>query len=169
MTRMVTAILARNEAAPDRLAYLAGFFDGEGCIQLHKANASGRARSKAAGTALSISVVNTVIAPLYEAQAYFGGTVRRKVPSKCGRKPVFYWMLHGKKAAHFLSQIVAHLVVKKQQAEAALTFAETYFMPWRHSERVGFPLTAEALILRKIAFRAFRAAINPNREVSWQL
>lgn len=155
---------------PEKLAYFAGFFDGEGCIQFHRNTCAARTTSKEAGTGLSINAVNTVQAPLEEMQHYFGGTIHTKIiDARFNKKPSFCWMLHGKKAAFFLNQIVEHLLIKRQQAEAALLFAETFFADWRHVKQRGWPLTEEARTLRRLTFRAHRRAINSGRSFAWQL
>ena len=155
----------------EKLAYLAGFFDGEGCIQLVQTPARKRSRNPEGGVGLTVVVVNTDQVPLELAQRYFAGTIRKKKMSQCGRTQPYYWMLHGKKAAYFLSQIRDHLTTKQQQADAVLLFAETYFSAWRHCEQPGWPLTSEAIQLRRLSFFAFRQAMNAKtgRGISWTI
>ena len=156
----------------DRVAYFAGFFDGEGCIQLTRTPARNRTKNPEGGVGLTTVVVNTARAPLEEMQLYFGGTIHAKTKSVTGWRQAYYWMLHGKRAAYFVAAIRDSLVTKQKQADAVLVFAETYFASWRHCEQRGWPLTAQAVQLRRAAFFAFRDTMMRDglgRGISWAI
>ena len=133
--------------------------------------ARNRARNPEGGIGITTLTVNTDRPVLEGMQKYFGGTIHDKTMSEYGVRKPYYWMLHGKKAAHFLASIYDYLVIKKDQATAAILFAETYFAGWRHCERAGWPLTPPAIKLRRITFTGFRAAMDAKlgRGISWHI
>lgn len=153
------------------LGYYAGFFDGEGCIQIVRTGSRSKVRDAAGGLTVNTIVVNTDRGPLELLQAAFGGTIHRKIPGQFSRYPAFHWMLHGKKAAPFLAAIAPYLVSKRAQAEAALVFAETYHNPWRIPGASGRPISLDGFRLRRLAFFAFRQAMDAKlgRGLSWAL
>ena len=104
----------------EKLAYMAGFIDGEGCIR-----ASGNYLN------LSMHVSNTVKAPLLFMQEVFGGSVRgygspKKLPSGKMNKRAYLWVICGESAAKALLALLPYLIVKKQEAilGIALTITE---------------------------------------------
>jgi hypothetical protein len=154
----------------ERLAYFAGFFDGEGCIQLCRTTARNRIKNPIGGVTIGTTVVNTERPPLELMQSVFGGTIHNKTKGYKSRYGAYYWMIHGKKAAPFLAAILPYLIIKRDQAEAALVFAETYHNPWRDMTS-GRPLSEQGRRLRTIAFRAFRRAMDDKlgRGISWAI
>jgi hypothetical protein len=91
------------------LGYLAGFFDGEGCID-------GNRRGAAWG--LRVSASNTDERPLRRLQSVFGGSIYSK--RQGDRRSCSVWQASGRKAARFLEVLLPYLVVKRAQAEAGL-------------------------------------------------
>lgn len=91
------------------LSYIAGFIDGEGCI-----TASGNYLS------LSLTVSNTVRAPLLFMQESLGGSIRaRNVPLIVNgkvRKREWTWHIGGESAVEVLLALLPYLIVKKQEA-----------------------------------------------------
>ena len=159
--------LVRNEAY-EELAYLAGFFDGEGSISLGK-------RTKRGGFCLTVYLTNAIDVPLLAAQRVFGGRIAQRLPSVKHRRRLIsnVLSLNGDAAARFLHAIYPWLTVKRTQADAALMFAETFHGCWKREKK--YPRTRmlaptdEANQLRRLAVRAFRAAIDAQggRGVSW--
>lgn len=87
------------------VSYLAGFFDGEGCV-------AARRRGKSVDLALEATQLDP--APLFLFQAEFGGSVKR-----CGGS-AWRWRLHGREAILVVLQALdPFLVVKKEQAALA--------------------------------------------------
>lgn len=149
-------------------AYVAGFFDGEGCIQIAKTSSMSVSNHVVGGLGLIVNVVNTNLEVIRSIQEKFGGTLIPKSDRRRTR-PAYYLVFSGKNAAWFLHCLLPYLIVKRKQAEAALVFAETYFASWRNSASKGRPLTQEAVKLRLISFRAFRAAMQEttSRKMDW--
>lgn len=98
------------------LAYLAGFFDGEGCIRIKKAYNG----SKACWVTVQISNSDKSVLDTYE--KLFGGGVFTR-----GKSPnfqMYMYELSSTAAIDFLKTMVGHLRGKKSQAEYALKFHE---------------------------------------------
>jgi len=152
---IIGALLAEKD-----LAYAAGLFDGEGCIQLRKAGGANKpATCPEAGLCLYISVANTNTEVLTWLKEHFGGNVYDMHPKGQpeGWSRGFAWVTSGKNAAAFLHKVYPYLKIKRGQAEPALLFAETYHKGWRAKHN---SISSEARTLRRIAYRAFRQRIN---------
>lgn len=99
-------------------AYLAGFFDGEGCISLYKND--GRHYR------LEICMANTNEWVAKWFHFVFGGTLYLEEASKKNPKwrDVWRWQLRSRKTQYFLISLLPYLKLKKPQAELALQFLE---------------------------------------------
>ena len=95
--------------------YAAGFFDGEGCVNCSSSRNNSFVR---------ILVVNTNIDVLKAFQAVWGGDIYANYKSKSHWKQAYTWRLQHKAASNFLQKILPFLIVKRQQAEAAIAFNE---------------------------------------------
>lgn len=104
--------------------YLAGFFDGEGCINI---TVHGKIRQ----VVLRIYIANTNEAILREIQATFGGYVHiRAKANKCGWKPFGRIIWQGSTATRRLLKITGpHLRLKRRQLELALEFLSFMELP----------------------------------------
>ena len=98
-------------------AYLAGFFDGEGCIAM-------RANNRCQTYRMTVDITSSCRAVLEQFQIRFGGSVhpvRRFV-----NKPLFQWQLNGRAAILvFLRAIRPFAIEKLPQVEAALQWQES--------------------------------------------
>ncbi len=98
-------------------AYLAGLFDGEGCIYIYHTTKEYLALS------VRLGVTQRFIAEYY--QSVFGGSVHRHdYPGKDGyrRRVMWYWQAPSLIAERFLKAVYPYLLIKKPQAEVALKF-----------------------------------------------
>ena len=103
--------------------YLAGFFDGEGCICLAR-----RTDTYLPRFMLTIEVGQVDPRPLELFKSLFGGIIRRIEPSG-RRKKIFHdWRIHGKEAIKCLKILLPYLVVKQEKADLVIRF---WSMPWR--------------------------------------
>jgi len=93
--------------------YAAGFFDGEGCVNCSSSRNNSFVR---------ILVVNTNIDVLKAFQAVWGGDINTNTKTKAHWKQAYTWRLQHKAATNFLTEILPFLIVKRQQAEAAIAF-----------------------------------------------
>lgn len=137
--------------ADERLAYFAGFFDGEGNIQVAH---HGRSYF------LRISATQVDPTPLRMLQERFGGYLymrpRKRGTDGYNRQPIWDWIHTGPRAASILRALLPYLVVKAAAAELGLQFqaskrpdggplSRRRLDDWEMAERMAF---AEALAVR---------------------
>src|SRR3990167_2007741 len=89
------------------LEYLAGFFDGEGCVNISKNHQ------------LTVTAAQNDTEVLEILKAHFGGSVT--VVNRCGR-----WTLWGEAMKPMLLAILPFLIVKKAQVQVAIAFIDTH-------------------------------------------
>jgi hypothetical protein len=88
-------------------AYLAGFFDGEGCIRVNKT-----ATKNTTGYHLFATVANNCVPILELYKGKYGGSVNRKNKGQC-----YYWSLFKKASVEkFLTDSLPYLIVKRDEA-----------------------------------------------------
>ena len=102
----------------DRLPYLAGFFDGEGCIHAFIRHPDMR-RSATISHRVRIEVANLHKPILEEFCSLFGGRVTTRKRYDGGRT-MWTWYVQGQQAIPFLEAMLPHLWLKREQAECAL-------------------------------------------------
>ena len=95
------------------LAYVAGLFDGEGCVRF------GRVRTS---TFPVVMLTNTNIDVLYALQKAFGGDVRALSKRKQGWKQGWYWRISWSRAVDFLDRIFPWLRIKSNQASTVFAW-----------------------------------------------
>lgn len=96
-----------------QMAYLAGFFDGEGCIRLKKSY-----RPQANNFYLTVQVSNSDRLVLEDFKNMFGGSVTLRGKSK--NFDMFMWECHTANAGDFLRAMQGFLRTKRPQAIYAL-------------------------------------------------
>src|SRR4051812_24103916 len=96
------------------ISYAAGFFDGEGCVQIRVSYPRG---TKSYSMRLQVSQVD--VRPLEMLQQRWGGSLRLE-PHR--PRPIWRWCLQAHQAQAFLEEILPYLVVKRDQAEIAISF-----------------------------------------------
>jgi intein/homing endonuclease len=96
------------------LAYIAGFFDGEGSISIHRMGKYSNSYT------LSCSIAQIDKIPLEFVSLYFGGRV---IPKKTKASPhMWVWSCAARYALLFLKTIEPYLLVKRAQALVAISF-----------------------------------------------
>ncbi len=95
--------------------YIAGFFDGEGCVIINKSGKRG-------GYSVRTSVTNTNLEMLKVLQVMFG--VGLYITSPPNHRTVWSWQLGSKKAAAFLQKIRPYIILKRAQVELGLALWE---------------------------------------------
>jgi hypothetical protein len=111
-------------------AYAAGFFDGEGCVDIRYRTTHG---GKYERFELRIHIPQIAVGVLEWMKEKFGGSVDAHGGPKCSR-----WLMTGPEAAGFLETVMPYLNVKRQQAETALQFAATFPERRKSNGRAGF-------------------------------
>ena len=100
-----------------KLAYIAGFFDGEGNIDISRRRPT--TRNPYGQDRLQLNVVNKYT-DSYKFFLSFGGKLSIRGDG------YYVWRISGKKAGTFLSLIFDYLILKKRQAEYAIEYADTF-------------------------------------------
>lgn len=108
-------IKGRNTITTE-IAYIAGFFDGEGCVRIKKANQGGNSYY------LIAHITNTNPVILKKVQDLFGGNTR--VQENGRNKPIYNWYITSSEANDFLKTLQPFLIEKKSQAELGIKFHE---------------------------------------------
>lgn len=101
-----------------KLAYIAGFIDGEGCIRIKKSNQSGNSYY------VTLQVTNTDKRPLMTIKDIFKGKVFFQEKKPLG-KIIWQYYSATSEAVDTLRVLVGFLVSKKKQAELAIKFHDT--------------------------------------------
>jgi intein/homing endonuclease len=112
-----------------KLEYIAGFFDGEGCIVIQKIIDTDTRKKRC--PSLRVIITNTNLLILKQIEKYFYSlgiegkiTIKRRNPSDI-RKPCYQWVLWCNRAFNFLKIIHPYLIVKKEQALLGMEYINT--------------------------------------------
>lgn len=97
------------------LNWMAGFFDGEGCICLTKRH---RRNNLYPEYELKLSIGQANPLPLYVFSKSFGGNVNKRGDG------YYVWQISSKKSIEALKYLIPSLVLKKKEAQAALKFSK---------------------------------------------
>jgi hypothetical protein len=141
----------------EELAYIAGFFDGEGSITIHH-NGKPSPRAVSPNHTLQVSIGNTdpqIIAWLHRE---FGGGFQVRKGGRDHHRPVAQWFLRAAKALPFLEAIQPFVRMKKRQVGVAIEF--------QRSKKMRGPriVTAETVAWREEK-RAIIRALNAETHI----
>ena len=107
----------------EKLAYVAGIMDGEGCFSIYHNKPLDR-------HFITIDIYNSCIELLKWLSENFPGEAREiKAPSKkihTNWKPQYIWRSNNRHTLQFLRDIFPFLLVKKKQCELAIQFRESF-------------------------------------------
>ncbi len=108
------------------LAYIAGLFDGEGCVRIarrHRYGKPGDARKRCEMYYLEVRMTNIDPRVIYPLKEKFGGAVHiQPVPNN--QRPTFVWCASTQIALGFLLAIRPWLIAKADQADIAIEFQQ---------------------------------------------
>jgi hypothetical protein len=117
------------------LAWLAGFFDGEGCVSI------ARRPDEKLGT-VEAQITQRIKEPPEIVRNWFGGSLTdAKTPSDCYR-----WRARGTNALRFYEATLPFLIVKRKQTTLLLEYASTLLKRpglrvlqevWQHREHLA--------------------------------
>lgn len=105
-----------RETITSKIAYIAGFFDGEGCVRIKKANKDGNSYY------VWVAITNSNRAILEEIAELFGGKVRQA--ERAVNKVIYHYLITSAEAVDFLKTIRCFLQEKRAQADTAIYFHE---------------------------------------------
>lgn len=103
------------------IAYIAGFFDGEGCVTITRNSPRGEKRFPT--YSLKAQTVQTELSVLQWMQQKFGGSIVVTVKHD-GYRTAYRHCLSGDRAAVFIRTILPYLRIKRPQAELGLQFQD---------------------------------------------
>ncbi len=107
----------------EKLAYLAGIIDGEGCFGMYYSKRLDR-------HFMTVDIYNSSVELLDWLNENFPGSHREiKAPSKkihTNWKPQHIWRSNNNQTLQFLKDVLPFLIVKKKQCELAIKFRETF-------------------------------------------
>lgn len=138
-----------------RLAWAAGFLDGDGFITIQ--NRTSKHKDKVyTSTYLRVGACQAIESPLKELQTLFGGSIKLKNsgpnPHGYNRKPQWIWTLSTKEAAECLKQLLPFLINKREVALLGLEFQSTM-----QSDKGTIP---EDIVLKRLSYQSRIAEIN---------
>lgn len=123
------------------LAWLAGFLDGEGSVNIGRMHQHGKVHYEAA-----VVVCNTHLETIERIQVWLGGKLTtRNEPER--RKPCYYLGWYGARALEVAAMVVPFLVTKKRQADLLLQFPLGKHGVHHSPEQAGRELERERLYL----------------------
>lgn len=134
-----------------KISYLAGFFDGEGCVVISR---YGKGKKGFPTLVLEASITNTDYVILAKFQDEFGGIIspRKRIEN---RKPLWAWKCCSQTAANFLKVIEPYSIGKKKEIHIAILFAKKFHKgrkgrKWRltisdYNERVQYKRALERI------------------------
>lgn len=106
-----------RKTVTSEIAYLAGFFDGEGCVRIKYASQRGSSYY------VWVAVTNSNYAVLQCYKNMFGGQIRQA--EKSVNKIIYHYLITSAEAVDMLKVLGVFLKEKKPQAELAITYHET--------------------------------------------
>jgi uncharacterized membrane protein len=139
----------RSAVTGYRLAYCAGYFDGEGCIWV---GMSGNRFY------LRINIATGDYETLLIFKELFGGVVM-PVKASSSRKNIFHWMRDSSEAVKTLSALLPFMTSKREEAQLVVDFG------WELVER-GTRLTEELIAKRRALRQALKEVRKKGRKLS---
>lgn len=104
-----------DKPTEEQIAYIAGFFDGEGCVHI-----GGRRRNTSYN--LEVSIANTNKDILLWIQSIYGGYIKNVRKAKERHTQCYNWRVVSNQAILFLESIYPFLRIKHNQADGAMAF-----------------------------------------------
>ena len=106
----------------DKLIYLAGIIDGEGCIGINAIKNNGCCNTR--NFKVRLMVVNTDLRLICWLKENFGGSVsaRNRKSFKKEWKDCYSWSIYCSQAGRLIALVYPYLIVKKQQAEIVIAY-----------------------------------------------
>jgi hypothetical protein len=111
----------------NELAYIAGFFDGEGSMTIHE-NCKPSPRGHAPNHTLQVSIANTDPRVLHWIHAEFGGSLSYRKLVSVNHRHVTQWIIRAAKALPFLLAIQPFVRMKADQVKIGIEFQQSKSM-----------------------------------------
>ena len=127
-SRKDIVVQALPQAARTRMRYLAGFFDGDGCVEC---------QVDLSGCKLSIGQSIKQPGVLLLFLDTFGGSVVRHSDGFGLRLPVLRWVITGSAAGRAACLLASHSIAKKRQLLLAAAWPQDTYLRERHQKELG--------------------------------
>jgi hypothetical protein len=127
------------------LSYLAGVFDGEGCVAIGKTPPRRDGWSHQYRVQLRVAMTDGVV-PLLFQNVFGGGLTKHEIRES--RKQQFTWEMTGHRCLAVLKELLPYSLIKRPQIEVAIHFLD-------HTSKAGQGprhLSDEELALREVDF-----------------
>jgi hypothetical protein len=155
----------------ERLIYMAGFFDGEGCIGINKTTSA----TKSFGYRVEVQISQVKKEPLLFFQEKYGGGVyldKRSLINK-NWQDCWHWCIAGRAAKKCLNDLLPFLINNKNKAKIALEFFSLPYLDnsinsskCTEKQRNNALVTNENIIKkRKEIYNTFRRLCTRNTKV----
>ena len=132
-----------NKLLETEKAYIAGLFDGEGCVSIIKDDRTGQGNHKSPSYSLILIISNNnkEVLEWLNKKTGIGNLAKRK------NQRLYDWKLSRKGTEIFLNKIYPYLIIKREQAELAIEFCN------HMNEKTGYnsknPMTQSVLDIRE--------------------
>jgi hypothetical protein len=131
----------------EKLAYLAGIIDGEGCFGMHYYKKLNRHY-------LTVDIYNSCTELLEWLSGNFPGSHHEiKSASKkihINWKPQYIWRSNNSQTLQFLKDLLPYLIVKKKQCELSIKFRETFI-------KRECPVSPETREIRRLLYEEIKS------------
>lgn len=104
------------------LAYLAGLFDGEGCVHIRHNKRNDCPKGVQYQLMIRVAMASEHLCRLY--QMSFGGRVYQCKKYKSYHKQLWQWVCSSRQAGDFLKAISPYLILKKSEAILGIKFQD---------------------------------------------
>ncbi len=139
-----------------KLAYAAGFFDGEGSVRIDKQKARFRESRHGFHFPNGLEITNTHKEVLEWFKYHFGGTIYPKRKRPIRWRPAWVWYIGGESGRIFIESIRPWLQVKSQDADLFLEFCSTIH-GHENGRRICRPVSRETFEKRCRIYEKFAA------------
>jgi hypothetical protein len=110
------------------LAYVAGLFDGEGCVSIRRYfKSNNKSRKPCEMYTLWVQVTNADPRLVYPLKDQFNGSVHVTKHKSPNQRDTHVWICTSRNALEFLKAIRPWLIAKADQADIAIAFQEAKF------------------------------------------
>jgi len=127
-----------------KLAYLAGFIDGEGCIMIAKRNPRLEGRIN-----VSYSILLTISQKDGAIMDWLTGNFGGSVQYKNKERDIYVWNITHKKAAKVLKEVLPFIKYKRPQIEIAIRLQNRLTKTLKGKDGRALPLTDSEIIKRE--------------------
>jgi len=139
------------------IAYLAGMFDGEGCIVIHDRKWQTKRGLLRQGFYPEICLANTNEWIIHQFRFAFGGNIYLRKKTTTKSQAIWAWQTTSKKATRCLEVLLPYLKLKKRQAELAIE------MEKRRRPKGSYRLEPDESIAWQQAQKILISNINKNK------